>query len=200
MGVKERREREKARRRQQILDAARRLFLDNGYFDVRMDDIAEDAELAIGTLYIYFQNKDDIYATLCEEGLDILSRFMAEAAHRGETYQEKLESMGGAYLDYYDILSFVGLGFKHIGLSPEMEERITRKSDESIKILEGVVKAGMKAGEISKGNSKETAFFLWGLLEGLIFIHRRGYMEAWSVNLAKTAATAMDTMYRGLRP
>ena len=161
MGVKERRKREKALRRQQILDVSRQLFNEKGYFETRMEDIAQGTELAIGTLYLYFQNKDDIYATLCEEGLDMLNRLLTEAADEGRTYQEKLEAIGGAYLRfyqdhgiYYDILSFVGMGFKQIGLSAKLEDKITRKSDSAIKTLEDVVNAGMKEGEIRKGDSK----------------------------------------------
>ena len=206
MGVKERRKREKSQRRQQILDVARRLFLEKGYFEVRMDEIAAGAELAIGTLYLYFHNKDEIYASLCSEALDILNHLLAEAEEKGGSYQERLEAIGRAYLrfyreygSYYDIVSFVGLGFKRIGLSPELEKRITEKSDAAIEKLETLVKAGIEAGEIMEGDSKEITFFLWGLLEGLIFIHRRGYMDAWSVDLTKASDGGMQAIFRGIR-
>ena len=94
MGVEERREREKARRRQEILDAARRLFLEKGFFDTRMEEIAEGAQLATGTLYLYFQNKGEIYATLCEEGLDILNGLLSEAVAGGGSYEERLFFLG----------------------------------------------------------------------------------------------------------
>ncbi len=205
MGVKERRKREKEQRRQQILDVARELCMRKSYFEVRMEEIAEGAEVAIGTLYLYFQNKDEIYATLCEEGLDILNRLIEEALQEKKDSQARLEAIGRSYLtfyaeygSYYDVLSFVGMGFKQIGLSRELETRITQKSDAAIARLETVVREGMEAGEITGGDSKEVAFFLWGLLEGLIFIHRRGYMNAWSVDLASTSTKAMDAINRGI--
>ncbi|MBN2026996.1 MAG: TetR/AcrR family transcriptional regulator [Actinobacteria bacterium] len=205
MGVKDRKKREKEQRRHQILDAARDLFMHKGYFDVRMDDIATGAEVAIGTLYLYFHNKDEIYATLCEEGLDILNRLIEDAIREEGSFQECLEAIGRSYLgfymeygSYYDVLSFVGMGFKQVGLSEELEKKITQKSDAAISKLEFVVKQGMEAGEIAEGDSKEVAFFLWGLLEGLIFIHRRGYMDAWAVDLARTSAVGMEAIYRGI--
>lgn len=50
-----------------------------------------------------------------------------------------------------------------------------------------------------EGDSKEITFFLWGLLEGLIFIHRRGYMDAGSVDLTKASEGGMQAIFRGIR-
>ncbi|MDY6795222.1 MAG: hypothetical protein SWK76_08065 [Actinomycetota bacterium] len=49
----------------------------------------------------------------------------------------------------------------------------------------------MAEGRIRKGDSKEVAFYLWGLVEGFIFIHRRGYMDSWSVDLYGMAEKAV---------
>ena len=51
-----RKEREKEQRRNEIVDAAEKLFFEKGYEGVSMDDVARDAELAKGTLYLYFKN------------------------------------------------------------------------------------------------------------------------------------------------
>lgn len=60
MGVKERRGREEKARLAAILVAAENVFSEHGYYQARMDDIAEAAELAKGTLYYYFKSKDEI--------------------------------------------------------------------------------------------------------------------------------------------
>jgi AcrR family transcriptional regulator len=59
-----RREREKLRHRQEILDAALDLFSESGYHSVSMQEIAEKAEFAVGTLYNFFSNKEDLYKAL----------------------------------------------------------------------------------------------------------------------------------------
>ncbi len=64
MGIKERKKREKERRRQQIVVAAKKVFSDKGFNRATMDDIANEAEVSPGTLYLYFKNKEDIYASL----------------------------------------------------------------------------------------------------------------------------------------
>jgi TetR/AcrR family transcriptional regulator len=65
-----RREREKMRQRQEILATALDLFSQKGYHNVAMHEIAEKAEFAIGTLYKFFQNKEDLYKTIVLERCD----------------------------------------------------------------------------------------------------------------------------------
>ena len=64
MGIKERKEREKESRRQQIMVAAKKIFTEKGFNRATMDDIANEAELSPGTLYLYFKNKEELYASL----------------------------------------------------------------------------------------------------------------------------------------
>ena len=65
MGIKERKKREREMRRQQIMIAAKRIFTQKGYEKSTMEDIAREAELSPGTLYLYFKSKDELYASLC---------------------------------------------------------------------------------------------------------------------------------------
>ena len=69
MGIKERREREKEQRRNDILDAAEQMFFEKGYNATKMDDVAEKAELSKGTLYLYFKNKEELYFGLTHRAL-----------------------------------------------------------------------------------------------------------------------------------
>ena len=74
MGLKERREREKEARKRQILAAARRLLFKKGIQSTSINQIARTAELGVGTIYFYYQSKEEIFYSLQEEGLDILFR------------------------------------------------------------------------------------------------------------------------------
>ena len=72
MGIHERKLREREQRRRQILKAARKVFSSNGFTKTTMEDIAREAELSPGTLYLYFKNKDELYASLSVEVLEHL--------------------------------------------------------------------------------------------------------------------------------
>jgi len=55
------------RTRQGILDAASRVFTRDGYVDARMSDVAAEAGLSLGGLYRYFENKEDLFASVIED-------------------------------------------------------------------------------------------------------------------------------------
>jgi AcrR family transcriptional regulator len=67
MGVAERRARETKQLKQQILNAARELFVRDGYESVSMRKVAKKIEYSVGTIYHYFRDKDEILECLCEE-------------------------------------------------------------------------------------------------------------------------------------
>lgn len=64
MGILDRKEREKEIRRQQIIVAARRVFSGKGFSKSTMENIAVAAELSTGTIYLYFRNKEELYASI----------------------------------------------------------------------------------------------------------------------------------------
>jgi AcrR family transcriptional regulator len=67
MGIKERRAREKQNVREEILDAARTLFVKEGYEQVSIRKIADKIEYSPGTIYLYFRDKGEILERLCDE-------------------------------------------------------------------------------------------------------------------------------------
>src|SRR3989475_1039465 len=73
MGIKERQERDREAVRRAILDAARDLFVSEGYANVSIRKIAERIEYSPAAIYGYFPSKDDIFFALAEEGVRILS-------------------------------------------------------------------------------------------------------------------------------
>lgn len=85
-----RREREKLRQRQEILATALDLFSRKGYHNVAMHEIAEKAEFAIGTLYKFFQNKEDLYKTLILERCDGFVEDLCLAMEQSDDEVEKL--------------------------------------------------------------------------------------------------------------
>jgi len=73
MGIKERQERDREAVRRGILDAARELFVAEGYQNVSIRKVAERIEYSPAAIYLYFPSKDDIFFALAEEGFRLLS-------------------------------------------------------------------------------------------------------------------------------
>ncbi len=87
-----RREREKLRQRQEMLATALDLFSQKGYHSVSMHEIAEKAEFAVGTLYKFFQNKEDLYKDLVLEQCDRFEAAIVRAIEQAEDEVEKLRN------------------------------------------------------------------------------------------------------------
>ncbi len=101
MGITERREREKEQRKNDIIDAAERVFFKKGHEVATMDDVASEAELSKGTLYLYFKNKEDLYLAIHLRGNKILHSLFEKAVKKEKSGIEKTRSIGSAYVEYF---------------------------------------------------------------------------------------------------
>ncbi|MGB9927218.1 MAG: TetR/AcrR family transcriptional regulator [Methanosarcina sp.] len=100
MGIAERREREKEQRKTEIIDAAERLFFSRNYEDVSMDEIAHEVELNKATIYLYFKNKETLFATIVLRGIQILKEKYTEYMEKQVPGIVKVALMGQAYYQY----------------------------------------------------------------------------------------------------
>ena len=87
-----RREREKLQQRREMLAAALDLFSQKGYHNVSIQEIAEKAEFAIGTLYKFFQSKEDLYKAMVLEQCDQFEEAFLAAMAQPEDEVEKLRN------------------------------------------------------------------------------------------------------------
>jgi AcrR family transcriptional regulator len=89
MGIKERHERDREATRRGILDAARDLFVTEGYQNVSIRKIAERIEYSPAAIYGYFPSKDDIFFALAEEGF----RLLGDPAHSKDPAYQTLSPL-----------------------------------------------------------------------------------------------------------
>jgi AcrR family transcriptional regulator len=115
MGIAERRQREKEQRKTEIIEAAERLFFSRNYEDVSMEDIAREVELNKATIYLYFKNKEALYATIVLRGIEILKEKYTECMKKEAPGIVKVALMGQAYYqfaqeypDYLRMIHFYG--------------------------------------------------------------------------------------------
>src|SRR5271157_5193185 len=100
MGVKERRARQKQNVREEILDAARALFVKEGYESVSIRKIADKIEYAPGTIYLYFHDKAEILGRICEETFSKLDRKMEAIRHDTAAPLDKLRRGLRTYIQF----------------------------------------------------------------------------------------------------
>jgi AcrR family transcriptional regulator len=99
MGVKERREREKSETRDKILDAARELFVTEGYEGVSMRKVAEKIEYSPTAIYVHFADKNELFHELCREDFARLQQVMLSAEMPADPL-ERLRQIGRNYIEF----------------------------------------------------------------------------------------------------
>ncbi|BDI31024.1 hypothetical protein CCAX7_30750 [Capsulimonas corticalis] len=172
MGTTERRERDKQRRREDILNTARTLFFEKGFRDTTIDDIARSAELARGTIYLYFENKEEIYATVLEEGLDTLNRLVQES------YSEDADPLTNIlaghdafmnfhdnYAQYYNVLMLDKLQIADV-LPTSLKDRLDLKTAQMAEFIENILDKGVRKGMFRPMQIREVAYLQMGMAMG----------------------------------
>src|SRR6187399_251063 len=169
MGVKERQERDKEQLRASILDAARELFVAEGYRNVSIRKIAEKIEYSPAALYSYFPSKDDLFFALAEEGFRKLFEFTNEPI---ATSADPLTAIRSGFLRYYQFsrehpeyfeLMFIDRSVPKISHEWERFAYVEQMIDE----VRGVIKRGIDAGLFPSDTDSDVAFhILWAAVHG----------------------------------
>ena len=99
MGVKERREREKSETRDKILDAARELFVTEGFEGVSMRKVAEKIEYSPTAIYVHFADKQELFRELCHQDYARLAEVFQSSVMSTDP-RERLKQIGAIYIDF----------------------------------------------------------------------------------------------------
>ena len=209
MATQERREQDRARRKQEILLAARAVFAQNGFRSATVDQIAQQAEVAKGTIYLYFENKEAILAELVLCALnDLSNRFTA--ANDGHSLlqpEAKLRAMARVYLsfaqnapDYYRLLSAFDGGDFERGFSTQRGEQIRAESNRVLDLVTQAISDGMALGIFAAGDARQTAGVIWAALNGaLALLAHPLRQQLIATDAASLYYAALELCLKGLR-
>lgn len=176
MGTKERKEREKNERRRLILDAAKELLMLKGYKSTTMDDIAKKVELSPGTIYLYFKNKDELYASLNLIGLQFLTDQIEKV------YKDKRLSIEEKIFKYKDsmystfrydplllrLILHVQLEDTLLTIDKKLLDQLNQTAKKMMTMMANTYKKGICKGKFSDGQSMAHADIMWGTFAGLL--------------------------------
>ena len=182
MGVIERKEREKIQRRNVIIDAAERVFFKEGIEKASMDQVASEAELSKGTLYLYFKSKEELHKAIVVRGFIALKRKLKEAASSAENGLESVKAISKAYIAFSK--EYVGYFDAILYYQNDQFDKRNMDSPHSVESLEGgnavisvlinALKHGIEDGTITNLiNPVEVAFVLWSQITGLLQVIQR---------------------------
>ena len=175
MGIQERKEREKERRRQQIIVAAKRVFSEKGFNKATMEDIAQEAELSPGTLYLYFKNKEELYASLSLRILQYLHIRVEHVNKEDLAPEQKMDALVEAMYDVYAFDPLILINMFHLqssetlkNLSPKLMSEIEDLSRKSIGAIAQIFEQGIEKELFFDRHPVALADIFWALFSGVI--------------------------------
>jgi AcrR family transcriptional regulator len=189
-----------------ILDAAERLFTERGFHVVTMDAIAEAADLAVGSIYHHFKNKERLYLALVERALTVNEEAMAAAYGDGRTPIEELRAASDAYCrfhlnnpGYFRMIALRTLDVPPGDMASEVERRIADKVESLVGDLADTLRRADAAGQIQCPDPDRTAIFLWGAWNGVLALRiRPDRLQLDDAELAQVMTVGRDIVERGL--
>jgi TetR/AcrR family transcriptional regulator len=100
MTISERKERDRLRRKKEIIDAAESVLIKKGFSAMTMDDVAAKAQFTKRTVYSYFSGKEDLYAAVKTRSLTYLNLLFEDASKTEGTGLDKIEAIGNAFIAF----------------------------------------------------------------------------------------------------
>jgi TetR/AcrR family fatty acid metabolism transcriptional regulator len=137
---------------QKILQAAIKVFSEKGFYNSRVSEIAKEANVADGTIYLYFKNKDDILISLFEEEFGKIVQNMRAALERDKDALQRIKRFAIAHLSIVtkqqELAEVMGVEVRQS--SKFMKEYVNKPFIEYLNIIRSVVIEGQEKGLIRK--------------------------------------------------
>jgi len=206
MGVKERRERERIETRERILDAARELFVEEGFDGVSMRKIAERVEYSPTAIYMHFADKEQLFMEVCHEDFRRLAQSMAGLVQVPDPV-ERLRRIGDAYVEF-------GLQnpnhYRTMFMTPhppiaDSEEALKGKGnpeEDAYELLRATVREALSAGAFREHlrDADLISQTLWAGVHGVVSLQIAKSDDPWVPwsDIRQRARTMTESLLHGL--
>lgn len=165
-----RKEREYQARREEILRAAERIFANNGFHNSTVAEIAKESEFAIGTLYQFFKNKEELYYTMMIEKFELLYSTLLTEVGKNTKCFEKLHCLVEVVftfieqnVDFFKIFTWE-LNVLNSNMEHKLKDQLITKHFSYIKLISDVIKEGLQEGVLKESNANDLSTALVGMM------------------------------------
>lgn len=207
MGIYERKQREKERRREDIIAAARKVFSAKGFNSATMEEISSAAELSPGTLYLYFKNKEELHTSLSIDILKHLGVEIKQVVEQDISVEEKIEKFRDVFIDVYDYDPNILINLFHLqsgetlqNLSDEVMQRLKKYSSQAHGAIIDVVKEGIDTGVFIDEHPAAMADVIWGSYAGVVlWVDSKRLLNDQKDFVRSTLRTAFKIIIQGMK-
>lgn len=205
MGIVERKEREKEEMRRRIVDAARHLYVLNGYEKLSIRAIADEIEYSPATIYLYFKDKNEVMYAIHQQAFGKMMADFQPIINIIDPF-EKLVTMGQRYTKFavenpelFDVMFIITAPMETL----ECREDIWTEGRIAFNMLVQVVQECINAGVFQPQDAEVAAMMIWSTIHGYtaLFIRKRMNMfsdERRAELMEKAFALFCETLRKGL--
>ncbi|MFN2190179.1 MAG: TetR/AcrR family transcriptional regulator [Candidatus Promineifilaceae bacterium] len=166
----ERTRKKKDAKRSAMMQAAVRVFAEKGYHAATIRDIVQAADVAVGTFYFYFPDKETLFVYLYEETADFLSRTIDQALRGRATLPMKVQAAVQAYINIavYEPAVVHMLLVGGVGAVPSLLDQRNRFRESLVDIWQSPLDEVMEKGHITQQNTRRSAEAITGAVDEVI--------------------------------
>jgi AcrR family transcriptional regulator len=176
VSIADRKERERLQRQNLIIDAAEKVFMSKGFEHATMDDVAEEAEFSKGTLYTYFQSKNELCLSIVLRGLKVLIGEFEKVVEESTLSINKIELLAAKFLKFYKKYPnfiFAFSNYKQHRAGCKFESTILQDIEIENRKIREIITMIIQNGKLdesirSDADSGKLSYILWGEISGLI--------------------------------
>src|SRR5580658_4684984 len=155
-------------KRKVIVQTAIRLFSEQPFHKVRLDDVAAAAGVGKGTVYIYFKNKEDLYYSMIYDGLaDLVQRLGVQLGEQQKSFEDKIRTIVSAAVDFsahhpqlFEVMRTVGV--------PDATSAWDQKRQELARLVEDVIRKFISAGQCADAHPEFTAVYITAMVRAVM--------------------------------
>jgi TetR/AcrR family transcriptional regulator len=202
----DRKVRKRAEREDRILKAAERLILAKGFASTTIDEIADQADVSKGAVYLHYRTKDDIYFSIVAKALETMRDMFMKAAEGKESGLEKFRAIGYSFYEY--TTKFPGYSnILYDANSPKLCDSLASEkdcqsfNDQIGNLMIDSIRIGLKDGSIRSDVDPTTAaMIISSSLQGLLktLITKNETVRSMGLDEGQVVDTAIDLYGRSL--
>ena len=187
-------------RHAEILQAARRVFAEKGFADTSVDEIAQAAGVAKGTLYLYYTSKRDIYWEALKEGLVMMCEALEAEVGAAVSTENKIRAFMKTKMHHFekhrDFFKIYHAEFANALVQPGCFERDLKEFHiRQMQVLTDALEDGMRKRSIRKLPAEEAAFAILNLTRGVITQRLLGLSKT---GIEEAVSFVFDLTWKGL--
>lgn len=190
-----------------ILSSARELFFQNGYRGTTILTIAEHAGYSKRTVYLDYQNKDDLFATICAEGGQVLLDMLRDIPAHELSVEQCIDAFLDVYIrfsrehaEYYRMIFSEATPAIIANCSEHVRNQVAEVERACLEVIVAWTKRAMREGRVAIVDPWETAGILVGTATGIVLLSMGGSQTIFSrERLESLVKSAIRTYWRGLQ-